>query len=56
LCGWSLREKGCLSMGPQRHTFPHTWLHIHQTYSFSPYLFIKHNTYSTNICCLVDNK
>jgi hypothetical protein len=41
LCGWSLRGQGCPSMDPCRHPFPHTWLHIHQSYSFSPYLFIN---------------
>lgn len=28
-------------MGPWRHPLPHTWLHIHQTRSLSPYLFIS---------------
>ena len=41
-CGWSLRGKGCLSMGPQRHLLPlspHTSPHLHRPYSSSLYLF-----------------
>lgn len=42
-----LGGKGCLNMGPQRHPLPHTWLHIHQTYSFCLIFFLnKHNSHS----------
>jgi hypothetical protein len=31
-------------MGPQRHPLPPHHTALHQTYSFLPYLFIKHNS------------
>ena len=34
-CGWSLRGKGWLSVGPWGVPFPHIWLQSTKTYSFS---------------------
>ena len=42
VCVWSLRGKGCLSMGPQGHPL---LLHPARTYSYSSFSFYDHNTY-----------
>jgi hypothetical protein len=41
----SLGERDASEWASRGPPFPHTWLHIHQTYYFSSYLLIKHNSH-----------
>jgi hypothetical protein len=42
-CGWSLRGKGCLSMGPLRHPLPHITDYTSIKHIPSLFIFVKHN-------------